>query len=88
MTKPFEQWKAELEASLKPEEAEKVSPPHYKRLKPEPIEVIEAWGLGFHSAQVLKYTVRAGYKKGELLIADLKKARFYLDRWIATLEAK
>ncbi len=55
-------------------------PSHYTRLTPQPLEVIEAWGLDFHAAQVLKYLARAGYKGSAL--EDLKKARFYLDRLI------
>lgn len=50
----------------------------------EAIKVVEAWGLGFHLGNVVKYLSRAG-KKGEAL-EDLKKARWYLDRQIANLE--
>lgn len=56
------------------------SPPHYTVLNPEPIEVIEAWSLDFHSAQVLKYVARAPYKGSQL--ADLQKASWYLQRKI------
>lgn len=49
----------------------------------EPIKVIEAWGLGFHLGNTVKYIRRAG-KKGDRL-EDLKKARWYLDREIANL---
>ncbi len=60
------------------------SPPHYARLNPEPIDIIEAWGLQFHLANVLKYIARAGHKDDEL--QDLKKARWYLDRKIQQIE--
>lgn len=50
----------------------------------EPIKVIEAWDLGFHLGNVVKYVARAG-KKGNTL-EDLKKARWYLDREIQRLE--
>jgi hypothetical protein len=50
----------------------------------EAIKVVEAWGLGFHLGNVVKYLSRAG-KKGDPL-EDLKKARWYLDRQIANLE--
>lgn len=50
----------------------------------EAIKIIEAWGLCFHLGNVVKYILRAG-KKGDA-IEDLKKARWYLDRKIATLE--
>lgn len=50
----------------------------------EAIKVIEAWGLGFHAGNTVKYIARAG-KKGDKL-QDLKKARWYLDREIKRLE--
>jgi hypothetical protein len=50
----------------------------------EAIKVIEAWELGFHLGNVVKYLSRAG-KKGDAL-DDLKKARWYLDRHIANLQ--
>jgi hypothetical protein len=59
-------------------------PAHYTRLNPEPIDVIEAWGLGWHLGNVLKYIARAGHKGSEL--EDLRKARNYLDRKIAVIE--
>lgn len=84
----FETWKRELEASLGPEKAA-ISPTHYSELRPEPIEVIEAWGLEFHEAQVIKYVARAGRKGGaEKRLEDLRKAAFYLNRRIALLGAK
>ena len=52
----------------------------------EAIKVIEAWGLGFNLGNTLKYISRAE-KKGAALI-DLQKARWYLDREIATRGAK
>lgn len=50
----------------------------------EAIKVIEAWGLGFHLGNCLKYLRRAPCKGDKF--ADLKKARWYLDRYIALLE--
>ena len=58
---------------------------HYKNLNPQPIEVIEAWGLDFHLANVLKYISRAGKKEGESDIKDLEKAKVYLERKILKL---
>lgn len=55
-------------------------PSHYSRYTPEPIEVIEGWGLNFHLGNVLKYIVRASHKGTE--IRDLEKAAWYLARWI------
>lgn len=52
----------------------------------EAIKVIEAWELGFCLGNTVKYISRAG-KKNDLL-EDLRKARWYLDREIAKLQAK
>lgn len=50
----------------------------------EAIKVIEAWRLGFHLGNTIKYISRAG-KKGDILV-DLKKAAWYLQRKIEQLE--
>lgn len=50
----------------------------------EAIKVIEAWNVGFHLGNVLKYVARAG-RKGDRL-TDLRKAKFYLDREIQRQE--
>lgn len=50
----------------------------------EAIKVIEAWELGFHLGNAVKYIARAG-KKSDLL-TDLKKAGWYLQREIDRLE--
>lgn len=52
----------------------------------EAIKVIEAWGLGFHLGNTVKYISRCGRKAGESVLKDLKKARWYLDRKIELLE--
>lgn len=46
----------------------------------EAIKVIEAWELGFHLGNVIKYVSRAGKKGSDL--EDLKKAAWYLQREI------
>lgn len=46
----------------------------------EAIKVIEAWSLGFHLGNTVKYISRADHKGTRL--QDLKKARWYLDREI------
>lgn len=53
----------------------------------EVIKVIEAWGLGFHLGNAVKYIARAGKKDPAKELEDLKKGRFYLDRQIKNLEA-
>ncbi len=55
-------------------------PTHYTRGDIEPIDAIEAWGLGFCLGNVVKYIARAGHKGDRL--EDLKKARWYLEREI------
>jgi len=50
----------------------------------EAIKVIEAWDLGFHLGNAVKYICRVGKKGSDL--EDLKKARWYLDRYIVFLE--
>lgn len=58
-------------------------PPHYTYAAIEPIDVIEAWGLGFHLGNAVKYIARAEHKGRQL--EDLQKARWYLDREIQRL---
>lgn len=60
-------------------------PPHYKAGGIETIDFIEAKNLGYHMGNVVKYISRAGIKS-DCPIEDLKKARWYLDRYITKLE--
>jgi hypothetical protein len=62
------------------------APTHYSRFKIQPIEVIEQWGLGFHPGNVVKYIARSPHAGNEM--RDLRKAKWYLDRWIAVREAQ
>lgn len=55
-------------------------PSHYTRGKIEVIDFIEDQQLPYHLGNVIKYIARAGYKGDKL--EDLKKARWYLDRYI------
>ena len=66
-----------------------INPDHYKRLPAEAIEIIEAVIDKAPSAQdaylhgqVLKYVLRCWNKSG---IEDLKKAKWYLDRLVNSL---
>ena len=52
----------------------------------EAVNVIEAWGLGWHCGSAVKYIARAGKKPNNPELQDLKKARWYIDRKIAQLE--
>ena len=49
---------------------------HYKDLAIQPVEYIHTNGLGFCEGSVVKYVTRWRAKNG---IADLKKARHFLD---------
>jgi hypothetical protein len=53
-------------------------PHHYTFGSIEVIDAIEAWELGFHLGNVVKYAARAAHKGR--YIEDLRKARWYLDR--------
>lgn len=55
-------------------------PSHYNRGKIEVIDFIEDQQLPYHLGNVVKYVARAGSKGDKL--EDLKKARWYLDRYI------
>lgn len=52
----------------------------------EPVKVIEAWNLGWHLGDALKYIARAGKKDGNSELQDLKKAQWYISRKIKRLE--
>lgn len=59
-------------------------PPHYggKDDPYEVIKVIEAWSLGFHLGNVIKYLSRAEKKDPTKTLEDLKKAQWYLNRYV------
>ena len=63
-------------------------PAHYggKDNPYEAIKVIEAWNLGFHLGNTVKYISRAGKKTSELELKDLQKAKWYLDRYLEFLK--
>jgi hypothetical protein len=52
----------------------------------EAIKVIEAWNLDFHLGNTVKYISRAGKKEVSKELQDLKKALWYLERKIQSLE--
>jgi hypothetical protein len=65
-------------------------PNHYggKDNNYEAIKVIDAWGLGFSLGNTVKYISRAGKKNPTKELEDLKKALWYLNHHIETLENK
>jgi hypothetical protein len=71
-------------------------PDHYggKENPYETIKIIENLGLNFHVGNVFKYISRAGKKidnnetsEVEALLKDLKKAEWYLKRYIDIVES-
>jgi len=64
-----------------------VNPSHYRGdRKFEPIEVIEDWNLNYRLGNALKYISRNGRKPGEDPREGLRKAIWYLQREIDSLE--
>jgi len=55
---------------------------HYKDMKIQPIEFIQANGIGFCAGNVIKYVCRYNSKGGK---ADLEKARHYIDLLMESL---
>lgn len=60
------------------------SPSHYKVGGIETIDFIEAKNLGYNLGNVVKYVTRADHKGNK--VEDLKKAQWYLNRAITTME--
>ena len=69
----------EVKVTLKKEDVIN-HPSHYTRGNIEVIDFIEDQQLPYHLGNVIKYIARAGHKGDKL--EDLKKARWYLDRYI------
>lgn len=65
-------------------------PLHYggKDNQYEAIKVIDAWDLGFSLGNTVKYISRAGKKGKDKELEDLRKALWYLEHHIKTLEEK
>jgi hypothetical protein len=61
-------------------------PEHYGTGTYEAINVIDAWGVSFNLGNALKYICRAGKKSKRSRLDDLKKAAWYLNHEIETLE--
>ena len=61
-------------------------PSHYTFGKYEVLDIIEDWSLPYHIGNCVKYLARAGKKCKDTELEDLKKAQFYLNRYISNLE--
>ena len=57
-------------------------PAHYTDGKFETIEAIESWRLGYHLGNAIKYISRAGKKSKDTELEDLRKARWYIKRYL------
>lgn len=57
-------------------------PSHYTDGKFETIEAIESWRLGYHLGNAVKYISRAGKKSKDTELEDLRKARWYIARYV------
>ena len=62
---------------------EQIGGTHYSNLAIEPIDFITANNLGFCEGNVIKYISRWKAKNG---VEDLKKARWYIDFLIESIE--
>ena len=62
---------------------EQIGGTHYSNLAIEPIDFITANNLGFCEGNIVKYIARWKAKNG---IEDLKKARWYIDFLIESIE--
>ena len=61
-------------------------PAHYTCGSIEVIDVIEGLMLPYHLGNAVKYIARAGRKDKNKIAEDLKKAIWYLNRYIEYLE--
>lgn len=59
-------------------------PVHYNKGKIEVIDAIEDWGLNFCEGNIIKYVARHRYKEDP--VEDLKKAKWYIERLIKSIE--
>lgn len=62
------------------------SPSHYTVGGIETLDFIESKKLNYHLGNVIKYISRADHKGHTL--QDLKKAKYYLDRYIKIIDNK
>jgi hypothetical protein len=65
-----------------------INPAHYRAGNIEVIDFIEDQRLQFHLANAVKYICRAGRKPGSPVTQDIRKAIWYLERYVKLLETK
>ena len=61
-------------------------PAHYTSGSIEVIDFLEDQGFGFHLANAVKYIARAGKKDPDKTVEDLRKAVWYINRYIGLIE--
>ena len=60
-------------------------PSHYNSGKIEVIDYIEDQNLGFHLGNAIKHICRAGKKDRNKTVEDLRKAIWYIERYISMI---
>lgn len=65
-----------------------IKPGYYNDSKITPFDVIDDWKLDFYLGNAVKYIKRAGKKKDNSRLQDLKKIREYVNQEIRLEEAK
>lgn len=63
-------------------------PSHYADTKIEVIDYIEDKGFGYHLGNAIKYISRAGKKDPTKTVEDLRKAEWYIERYIQLIEGE
>ena len=63
-------------------------PAHYTAGGIEVIDFLESWNFPFHLANAIKYICRAGRKDKNKTAEDLRKAIWYIERYIKHEEGK
>lgn len=83
----YQEYIEEVEVELPADDP--INPTHYTRFNKtgqSALQVTEAWELGYHLGQTVKYIQRAGLKPGVSELEDLKKAQWFLQRKIYLLD--
>lgn len=71
-----------------PQKVDRPDEPHYAKLSPEPIDVIEGWELNYRIGNAVKYLARAGKKASTSAASDYRKAISYILRELNAIEGK
>lgn len=61
-------------------------PKHYNQGGIELVNIVDSYQLGFYEGNIVKYLIRSGKKPGNSKLQDLKKAQWYLNYLIKSLE--